>query len=186
VQEDPRAAIGALLPRLRRFGLMLTGSRLDAEELVQDACERALYNLPQLRDQARLDAWMYSIMRNLWVGRLRGGERHHDISGLDIIGADGEAVVESRSTLARVRDALAQLPANQRTVLVLVSVDGMRYREVADILAIPIGTVMSRLHRGRQALHDSLSGSRPGDTGEIVPLRATRSPGEPILAQDHE
>lgn len=176
MKSDLRLAIAALLPRLRRFGIALTGSRFEADELVQDACERALSHLPQLRDHARLDAWMYAIMRNLWIsGRVRPGQGHHDIDEIDLVGDDGEAVVETRSTLSRVRRALAQIPSSQRTVLVLVCVDGLSYRETADVLAIPIGTVMSRLFRGRQALHEILSHRPQADTGPVIPMPASRA-----------
>ena len=79
MQTDLRTSLAALLPRLRRFGLMLTGSGTDADDLVQATCERVLRRGEQLRDHARLDAWIYGIMRNLWTDEIRSRRvRRHD------------------------------------------------------------------------------------------------------------
>lgn len=174
--ENIRAGLPALLPRLRRFALSLTGSPTDADELVQRACERVLNRSEQLRDQTRVDAWIYGIMRNLWIDELRGRRirRHDQIeAAAEVVGADGIAVAEGRLGLAEVRRALATLPAEQRTVLVLICVDGLSYRETAEVLGIPIGTVMSRLSRGRIALHAILN-SRPGG-GAVTPFPSRRA-----------
>src|SRR5579862_6001811 len=137
VGEDFQRLLAGLVPRLRRFGLALTGSRADADDLVQMACERALLRSGQLRDQARLDAWLYGIMRNLWIDetRARRVRRHDDIdSALDIAGADGGATTEGHLMLATVRRCLQSLSPEHRTVLVLVCVDGLSYREAAEVL----------------------------------------------------
>jgi RNA polymerase sigma-70 factor (ECF subfamily) len=160
VAEDLRSGLAALLPRLRRFGIALTGSAADADELVQDACERALVRFAQLRDVARLDSWVYGIMRHLWVDEMRWRRvrRHDDLeTALKVVGEDGEASASGRITLLKVRQCLDQLPADQRAVMTLVCVDGLTYREAAAILDIPIGTVMSRLSRGRAELHARLA-----------------------------
>ena len=151
-----RSSLTALLPRLRRFGLAITGSRNDADDLVQAACERVLMRGDQLRDKARMDAWIYGIMRNLWFDevRFRKVRRHDDLSAAaDVVGDDGEATVEGRITLAAVRAAMAGMSEDRRSLLMLVCVDGLTYREAAEILEIPIGTVMSRLARARRALY---------------------------------
>jgi RNA polymerase sigma-70 factor (ECF subfamily) len=181
-----RAALVPLLPRLRRFGIALTGSASDADELVQDACERALKRGDQLRDDTRLDAWLYGIMRNRWSDELRRRRvRRHDPveAAFSVAGEDGERAAEARLVLERVRGALSQLPAEQRTVLVLVCVDGLSYKEVAEVLDIPIGTVMSRLARGRRALHTALAALGLADRGRggdavlhVLPIRR-RGPG---------
>jgi len=160
VSKDLRSALTELLPRLRRFGMSLTGSRADGDDLVQMACERALTRRSQLQIEARLDKWMYRIMRNLWVDELRARQvrRHDPIESLDSASfEDGAAAAESRLTLAAVRRALSDLPEEQRTVLTLICVDGLSYKEAAEVLAVPIGTVMSRLARGRQELHRRLT-----------------------------
>ena len=158
--EEIRSGLLALLPRLRRFAIALTGSSHDADELVQGACERVLRNSDQLRDQTRADAWIYGIMRNLWVDEMRSRRvrRHEDIdSAAGIVGDDGVATADGKLALADVRRALARLPAEQRTVMVLICVDGLSYKEAADVIGVPIGTVMSRLSRGRQELHSLLN-----------------------------
>ncbi len=169
--DDIRAGLPALLPRLRRFALSLTGSAVDADDLVQRACERVLRRSDQLRDHTRVDAWIYGIMRNLWIDELRGRRvrRHDQIdAAAEIVGTDGIAATEGRLGLAEVRRALAALPAEQRSVLVLICVDGLSYKEAAEVLGIPIGTVMSRLSRGRLALHAALH-SRPV-AGTVTPF----------------
>ena len=87
--EDMRAALIRLLPRLRRFGIALTGSHADADELVQDTCERAMRRQDQLRDGSRLDAWLYGIMRNRWTDEVRWRRirRHDDIEAAHAAGA---------------------------------------------------------------------------------------------------
>lgn len=161
LHDDLRAGLLAVLPKLRRFAMSLTGAAADADDLVQNACERVLRRGEQLRDHTRVDAWMYGIMRNIWVDEIRGRRvrRHEHLDSVpEIVGEDGAATAEGRLSLGEVRRALARLPEEQRTILVLVCVDGLSYRETADILGIPVGTVMSRLSRGRQALNDLLNG----------------------------
>ena len=173
-----RTALVGLLPRLRRFGIALTGSATDADELVQDACERAVRRVDQLRDGSRFDAWLYGIMRNRWTDEIRWRRirRHEGIEAADAtMGDDGERSAEARMTLEAVRRALATLPAEQRTVLVLVCVDGLSYKEAAEVLGIAIGTVMSRLARGRKELQGALTGRAPGDAANVYSL-PTRTP----------
>jgi RNA polymerase sigma-70 factor (ECF subfamily) len=176
VDQELRAVLLTLLPRLRRFGIALTGSALDADDLVQDACERALTRSEQLRDRARIDAWLYGIMRNLWSDRLRARRlRTHDRieAAEQVAGEDGEMTAEMRISLAQVRRALEFLSVEYRTVLTLVCVDGMSYRESAEILGIPIGTVMSRLARGRAELAERLA-SR-AKAASVVPMSPSRN-----------
>jgi RNA polymerase sigma-70 factor (ECF subfamily) len=92
------------------------------------------------------------------------------------MGEDGERAAEARMTLEAVRRALATLPAEQRTVLVLVCVDGLSYKDAADVLGIAIGTVMSRLARGRKELHGALTGRSPGDAANVFSLPARSRP----------
>lgn len=153
--NDLRTSLVALLPRLRRFGMALTGSAMDADDLVQAACERVLTRGDQLRDQVRVDAWAYGIMRHLWMDEVRSRKvrRHDDLEAADsVAGESGVQVVEGRMTLDKVRRILGGLPAEQRSVLMLVCVDGLSYKEAAEVLQTPIGTVMSRLARGRHEL----------------------------------
>jgi RNA polymerase sigma-70 factor (ECF subfamily) len=137
----------------------LTGSFDSGDDLVQQACERALARASQWQPGTRLDSWLYRIMRNAWVDERRSA-RHCSQAPLeaadDSIGDDGETVTSARLTLDAVRRELGRLPEEQRAVLILVCVDGLSYREAAEILSIPVGTVMSRIARGRLALAERI------------------------------
>ncbi len=149
-------ALIALLPRLRRFAYGLTGSVDEGDDLVQSACERALSRLHQFERGTRLDSWMFRIVQNVWIDRMRKSQRRGLAVPLedaaDIPATDGEREQEARLRLAEVRGAVGRLPEDQRVVLLLVTVEGMSYRQAADTLEIPIGTVMSRLARARVAV----------------------------------
>jgi len=185
MDPDLRNALVALLPRMRRFGLALTGSATDTDDLVQLTCERVLQRSEQLREHARLDAWLYGIMRNLWIDELRYRKRrrHDDLeTETGVIGDDGQAVADGRITLASVRLAMQDLPADQRILLMLVCVDGMSYREASETLGIPLGTVMSRLSRARQDLHHRMNPTPKSDGITQFPSRGIngrdKRPGE--------
>jgi RNA polymerase sigma-70 factor (ECF subfamily) len=151
-----------LLPRLRRFAVALTGDLDQADDLVQETCMRALSRVEQWQPGTRLDSWMYRIAQNLWLDRMRAkkvrGEQVDVEAAEAVIGPDGRTVVESRLTLAAVSAAMAQLPNEQRVLIALVCIDGLSYKEAADITGTPIGTVMSRLARARRELHALLEG----------------------------
>jgi RNA polymerase sigma-70 factor, ECF subfamily len=146
-----------LVPKLRRFAYALTGARSDADDLVQAACERALKNQNRFQPGTRMDSWMYRIVQNLWLDdRRRRQVRGHGVdpetAQLSDAGRAARAP-EDRLMLAQVRAAMDELPEAQRAVLALVGLEGLSYRETADVLEVPIGTVMSRLARAREALH---------------------------------
>ncbi len=175
--DEIRSGLVQLLPRLRRFGIMLTGSSVDADDLVQNACARVLNRRGQLRDETRLDAWIYGIMRNLWIDEIRSRKvhRHDELAKADdVIGVDGQAMAEDRVTLGSVRQAVSEMDADSRTVLVLVCVDGLSYKEAAKVLGIPIGTVMSRLSRSRVQLHEKLFSSASSNAVTPFPQRPGR------------
>ena len=142
-----------LLPNLRRFALSLARARHVADDLVQITCEKALANRHAFAPGTRMDAWLFRILRNAWIDQFRARQREGRVvdvaDAYDLAGEDGNAVAESRSTLQAATWAIAELPSDQREVLVLVCVEGFSYREAADVLEIPVGTVMSRLARGR-------------------------------------
>jgi RNA polymerase sigma-70 factor, ECF subfamily len=157
----------ALLPRLRRFACGLTGSIDEGDDLVQSGVERALARVDQFEPGTRLDSWMYRILQTLWIDRIR--RRKHGEIGVDpedlaeYSGGDSAREMEARLHLAEVRRAIDRLPAEQRVVLLLVTVEGVAYKEAAEILDLPVGTVMSRLARARIALGKDLeSGTREG------------------------
>ena len=145
----------ALLPRLRRFARGLTGSAVDADDLVQAASERALARRHQFQEGTRFDSWMFRIVQTIWIDQIRAREVRKEQSDLgeDRLGSD-EPVrrVEARLALAEVRQAVDRLPPDQRTALMLVTVDGLSYKEAAEIVQVPVGTIMSRLARARVAL----------------------------------
>lgn len=156
----------AFLPNLRRFAISLCRSRELADDLVQAACERAIVAADTFVPGTRFDAWMFRILRNLWIDHLRRQRRsgpHDDISeARDISVPSGEAAALARRDLADVAAALGRLPEEQREVLVLVCVEEFSYRDAAEVLSIPIGTVMSRLARARKNLMD-LTGINAGE-----------------------
>ena len=159
MSPDPRTELIQILPRLRRFAQGLTGAADQADDLVQASIEKALRHLDSFTTGTRMDAWMFRIIRNTWIDTIRARRAtvEFDTDAADtLIGSDGRTTTEARLHLAEVRRAMADLPEDQRVVLMLVCVEGMRYREVAEALDIPEGTVMSRLSRARLALADKL------------------------------
>lgn len=166
---DSGAALLAELPRLRRYARAMLGDRAAADDLVQDTLERAWSRFEQWRPGTELRAWLFGIMHNLRVDQLRR-------PGLTTRPLDDEMPeIPMRATQAdqlELRDletALLRLPEEQRAVLLLVALEGMRYEEVAQTLAIPVGTVMSRLARGRERLRQILDGGP-----SVVQLRVVK------------
>lgn len=149
-----REAIVETLPRLRRFALSLTGEPADADDLLQATVERVL---SRGAPEGKLDVtkWMFRICRNLWIDEIRSRKvREADVDDPDSIGKPGagtEAMI-NQLTYREVVAAMDELPAEQREVLSMVAVSGMTYREAAETLEVPTGTVMSRLARARAAL----------------------------------
>jgi RNA polymerase sigma-70 factor (ECF subfamily) len=161
--HDLTERIVGLLPRLRRFALTLTRRWEDADDLVQATVERALTRLGGWREDTRLDSWLFKMMQNLWIDqararRVRGGDTVGGDAELALLpGVDGRPVMEARLTLRATLEAVMQLPEDQRAVILLVVVEGFSYREAADVLGVPIGTVMSRVSRARAALEDKVA-----------------------------
>ena len=146
----------AILPRLRRFALGLTRNAATADDLVQSACEKAIARINQWEPGTRLDSWMFRIIQTTNIDQIRSQKRRD--SYLEIVGNqeeqsfDGERALESSMTLDAVRRAIYTLPDDQRAVVMLVSVEGLSYKEASDVLEIPMGTLTSRLVRARTAL----------------------------------
>jgi RNA polymerase sigma-70 factor (ECF subfamily) len=155
--ENVPEQIAALLPRLRRFARNLTRDIHDADDLVQIALERALSKLDQWRRDARLDSWMFKIVRNVWIDELRSRGRRGKIF-VDAQAGEtvGDSPLEREADLLSVQSAMLQLPEEQRAAVSLVLVEGLPYKEAADVLDIPMGTLTSRLARGREALQSLL------------------------------
>ena len=153
----------AHLPRLRRFALSLTGNRADADDLVQDTVERALANLHRWERGTRLDSWMFRIAQNLFIDGTRSKKRARivvsdSLEGAENVSVDGVRAAESRITFANLCRALGELPEEQRSAVALVLIDGMSYRDAADVMGVPIGTLTSRLARAREALAERVLG----------------------------
>lgn len=155
--EDIRGQVVQLLPRLRRFAAALTGSVADGDDLVQDTVERALKNLHQWEPGTRLDNWMFRIAKNRFIDTRRSHTRSGVIAAevpedAPSVASDGARAADARLMLADALSALRDLPMEQRAALVLVTIEGMSYRDAADILQIPIGTLTSRIARARETL----------------------------------
>lgn len=155
--EQVRQQIVALLPRLRRFGRAITHHASDADDLVQIAVERALLRHEQWRPESAFHSWMFGIMRNAWIDEARSrGRRGHVLApeeaGLEV--ADNAS--EAQARLLSVQRAMACLPEEQRLAVALVLIEGLSYKEAAEALDVPIGTLTSRLARGREALQKQL------------------------------
>lgn len=155
-QTELQTELIRTVPRLRRFAYALTGNRTDGDDLVQATCEKALRNAAQFRAGTRLDSWLYRIAQTLWIDdRRRAKTRGTSVDPDEAVLSDhgtSAALPEDRIMLARVRRAMQALPEDQRAVLALVGVEGCSYKEAAETLEIPVGTVMSRLSRARAAL----------------------------------
>jgi len=166
----PRVFETTVLPHLDaalNFARWLTGNDAEAEDVVQDACVRALRYFSSLRDDdAR--SWFFAIVRNAWYSRISrratvgasalldgSSDERHDVA------LDPEAQLLQQDTVARVREAIERLPADFREVLVLREIEGLSYREIASVVRAPIGTVMSRLARARERLLAELKPAAP-------------------------
>ena len=148
--------LAALLPRLRRFAHALSRNPADADDLTQATIERSLRSREQWQEGTRLDSWCCRIMRNLWIDTARSQSRRMareapEEEGL-AVGHDPRQGIDAAVDLKRIMAAMSKLPDEQREVVALILVEGFGYREASEMLDLPIGTVSSRLVRGRTAL----------------------------------
>ena len=153
--------IQVLIPNLRRYARALTGNISTADDLVQDCLERALTRLSLWRRGTNLRAWLFTIMRHVWINELGRREARPGHAASED-GLERQSVPPAQMDRLVMRDlaaALALLSDDQREVLLLVGLEGMSYAEVADVTGIPLGTVMSRLKRGRDRLSQLMQGS---------------------------
>lgn len=156
--------IAQLLPRLRRFARSVTRHTEDADDLVQVALERALRHSAQWQPGTRLDSWLFRIMKNAWIDEVRSRSRRDEVP-IDDEAEDTRGVDQTPQHIARlsVHKAMSRLPEDQRIAVGLVLVEGLPYKEAAQVLEIPIGTLTSRLARGREALQAVLLDSGGGE-----------------------
>ena len=156
--ESMNAIITAQIPRLRRYARALTGDRTSADDLVQDTLERAWGKLHLWRRGSDMRAWMFSIMHNTFINHIRKNQ-------IVTVSMDDDALeVPTRATqedFLRMRDlasAIGKLPYEYREVILLIGLEQLSYEEAAKVLGIPLGTVMSRLSRGRERLRALMAG----------------------------
>jgi RNA polymerase sigma-70 factor (ECF subfamily) len=171
------------LDRLLAFAVRRTGTRDDAEDAVQDACVRAWLAFDDLRDSSRVRAWLYQILRTILIEAGERSSRRRQLVSItrleeahaELIGTDRDIVfdqVAARLTADEVHAALDQLPDDFATAVELHDIDGFKYHEIAEILNVPMGTVMSRISRGRRLL-----------AGAVVANRSTSASSAPISRQ---
>jgi RNA polymerase sigma-70 factor, ECF subfamily len=163
--DELRTQLVALLPRLRRFARTITRHREDADDLVQLALERALQRLDQWQPGTRLDSWMFMIVKNAWIDEVRARTRRDAVflpeeAGENVGQAVGDWPVDRQHQRIDVQRAMAQLNDDQRLAVGLVLVEGLPYKEAAEVLGVPIGTLTSRLARARDTLQAILSGPK--------------------------
>jgi len=154
--DEFQTEIVVLLPRLRRMARVLARNPADADDLVQVAVERALERRSQWAPGTRLDGWVFRIMKNAWIDETRSRTRKGRVFAPeaegDRVADDRIASMETRLEASAMERALAALPEEQRLPIALVLIEGLSYKEAAEVLEIPMGTVTSRLVRGRMAL----------------------------------
>ncbi|MXP65349.1 sigma-70 family RNA polymerase sigma factor [Roseomonas sp. M0104] len=154
--------IEPLIPSLRRYARALLRDRSAADDLVQDGLERAVSRWHQRRQDGDARSWLFAIVHNLAANRLRQAARRGPHLPLEAAGEAAPGLAPAQEAGLRHRDllrALAGLPEEQRSVLLLVSVEDLSYAEAARVLGVPIGTVMSRLARGRERLRLAMDGA---------------------------
>ena len=163
-----RDLIIAEIPRLRRYARALSGDTSRADDLVQDTIERALSRWSLWRAGSDLRAWLFAIMHNLFVNQIKSARR---LEYMDDDALPEPEVRASQTDNLEVRDigaALQRLPVEQREVILLVGLEELSYEAAAKSLGIPVGTVMSRLSRGRERLRALLAGA------EATPLKVVK------------
>jgi RNA polymerase sigma-70 factor (ECF subfamily) len=167
-----REAVAAEIPRLRRYARALIGDDGEADDLIQDTLERALARLPQWREGDNPRKWLFSILHNLHIDGLRRRSRRPPHVGLESVGADQSEPAADGASSHDLDSALRHLSGDQRQVVLLVGLEGLSYAETAEVLKIPVGTVMSRLARGRDRLR-TLMDYQGGDNSR-PPLRRVK------------
>ena len=159
-------------PKLYRVAFSWSHNSALADDLVQETLIKALKSKNQLRDSEKMSSWLFSILSNCWRDHFRQNRAMEDIDELEdhccIDDADPEKDHAQLQVVNRVQEAVARLPIGQRQVLTLVDLEEFSYVEVANILSIPVGTVMSRLCRARQALKLNLKEFEPEQPARLI------------------
>jgi RNA polymerase sigma factor (sigma-70 family) len=161
-EERLKQEISGIMDNLRRFAFSLTGEKQDAYDLLQETVVRLLEkNVP---DDADTRKWAFRVCKNIWLDQLRANKVRRQwteskIGEMDNR-QDGQKIADDHIALEEIKSIVAELPDEQRTILSLVAVEGFSYKEAAEMMNIPVGTVMSRLSRARAAIADSLNQGR--------------------------
>ena len=174
MRDATDADLLAWVPRLRRYARALAGNRDDADDLVQDTLERAWARAGLWRGVADMRAWLFGIMHNLHVDALRRGRLATVAIGEDTPEGAAAPTQGDRLAVLDLQAALDRLVPEQREVLLLVAVEDMAYADVARTLGIPLGTVMSRLSRGRERLRGLLDGEPSVSGADAVRLKVVK------------
>jgi RNA polymerase sigma-70 factor, ECF subfamily len=152
-----RSLIANEIPRLRRYARALVRNQETADDLVQDTLVRALSKIHLWQPGTDLRAWLFTLMHNQYVNFVRRAVREGSQTSLDAaIDLGHQANQQTSLTLRDLQSALDKLPDEQRQVVLLIGLEGMRYEEVAEILDVPVGTIRSRLSRAREALRERM------------------------------
>ncbi len=166
---------------LFRYAIVLTGDRGNAQDLVQETYVRAMEAFHRLREESNVKAWLITILRNLWLNELRQRRRRPQLVEVDADtpvvevlmskGRDAHQILESKENTRRIRNAIERMPPEFREILVLREFEELSYREIAEVLNCPAGTVMSRLGRARAKLKSLLTemSDRPQQFGKVEP-----------------
>lgn len=162
-------SIVAQIPALRRYARALTGDVWAADDLVQDTLERAWNKYHLWRPGSDLRAWLFTIMHNVFVNQVRSKRSEIEKTMEELPDVAVRATQSDSLEIADVERALRALPDEQREVLLLVSIEEMTYDEASRALAIPIGTVMSRLSRARERMRRLIAGAQ-----QVVPLKVAK------------
>jgi len=167
-----RETLPAVLPRVRRFARALTRNVPDADDLAQTAIERALKRAAQFRPlppdatpeqiEGAVRSWMFGIVKNAWIDSRRARSRERAVvagdDGMTEIADGSRSAIEDQLSIAA---AMERLPTEQQLAVSLVLIEGMSYQEAADVMEVPVGTLTSRLSRGREALAALLAATEP-------------------------
>lgn len=158
--EDIKSELILILPKLKRFAMVMTRSAPDADDLVQDACLRTIANADKWDREQPLDRWVFRIMRHLWIGEIR--KRQVRMGNGQVAADSSDELVQTETAehilaASQLKDQVAALPGELAGLLMTVSVEGYTYAEAATLFEIPVGTVMSRLHRARKILAENLT-----------------------------
>ncbi|MGB0749801.1 MAG: sigma-70 family RNA polymerase sigma factor [Magnetospiraceae bacterium] len=167
--SDIRLEIVALIPHLRRFAAALTRDRGMVDDLVQDVLVRALSKLDKFQPGTNLRAWLFTIMRNVYLSQLRKYKSRPQLTVIDAEMAGQPASQDDTMQLRDLEQALNCLPDDQRITLLLVALEGMSYQEAAAVTDVAVGTVRSRVARAREALRQRLAVADPPGTDVSLP-----------------